>query len=45
MGVLAGGFFLYEHWVNHVFRVDLAVILGVGAAIKLGFMLFYRFTD
>lgn len=41
-GVMLGGWFLYQYYARDVMRTDLLVILLITAAVKLGFLAFYR---
>jgi hypothetical protein len=43
--VLMGGWILYEFWGNGHLRLDLLVIMGVMALVKVGAMIFYRITN
>ena len=40
----AGGLFLYRQFVDHVLSWDLFAVLMIIAAVKIGMMLWYRFT-
>jgi len=39
------GLFSWSYFTEHVFRTDLFVVATVTAAIKLGFMAWYRLRD
>ena len=40
----AGGLFLYRQFVDHVQNWDLFAVLLIIAAVKIGMMVWYRFT-
>lgn len=40
----AGGLFLYREFVDHVLNWDLFAVVMIIAGVKLGMMLWYRFT-
>jgi len=42
--VMMGGWFNYEWLVHSTFRLDLAVMLGVTAVVKIGAMIYHRLT-
>lgn len=44
-GVMLGGWFLFQYYAKDTVRTDILVILAVTAAVKLGFMAYYRFRD
>ena len=44
-GVLAGVLFLYRHFVNHVWNLDLLAVLATIVAVKTAVFLWYRKTD
>lgn len=44
-GVLAGGLFLYRHFVDHVWNWDLFAVLFAIAGVKTGLMIWYYVTD
>ncbi len=44
-GVLAAGWFLYEHFAHGQFRWDLMSILLAMALTKIGAMVYYRLRD
>jgi hypothetical protein len=43
-GAASGGLFLYRELVDHVRNWDLFAVLVIIVAVKLGMMLWYRFT-
>jgi hypothetical protein len=44
-GLLLGGRWYWETFVNHVPRHDILAILSAMAAVKIGAMVYYRLTD
>ena len=43
--ILLGGWFMWEQVVNHVFRMEILVIIGAMAAAKIGTMIYYMKVD
>jgi hypothetical protein len=43
--LLAGGFFSYHLFGNHIIRWDFFSIIATAAVVKISLLIFYRLTD